>query len=447
MARRMVRRAFPKWIKKSFGIGILTCFFLILSVAPVLCANILWRNSTTGQNVVYYMNGVTVLSGAYLPTVDTAWTFAGTADFNADGKPDLLWRNSTTGQNVVYYMNGVTVLSGATLPTVGSAWTLAGAADFNADSKPDLLWRNQTTGQNVVYYMNGVTIQGSYQLSTVPAPWQIVGTAPAAQAGPVVANHLVTANFNSIPSYYINVAKSSLHIAYGHTSHGSQLISGMSALASANSLYSWNDGGTGGALDLQDYAMGGDVGYYPDWVNNTRTYLGTPNSSTGRGTTNPDVNVIIWSWCGQASSKTQQTMISEYLAPMTQLEADYPGIKFVYMTGHLDGSGETGDLNVRNQQIRDYCTANNKILFDFADIESYAPNGTTNYMPLSANDNCDYSGGNWATTWIAAHPGNELTTLANSFIDCAHSQTLNCVMKARTVWWLWARLAGWDGNF
>ena len=127
----------------------------------------------------------------------------------------------------------------------------------------------------------------------------------------------------------------------------------------------------------------------PTWV--------TPNSSTGRGTTNPDVNVIIWSWCGQASGYTQQDMIDKYLAPMTQLEADYPGIKFVYMTGHLDGGGSAGNLNLRNQQIRDYCTANNKILFDFADIESYDPDGTTNYMLLNANDGCDYDGGyNWA---------------------------------------------------
>ena len=39
------------------------------------------------------MDGVTILSGVYLPTVDPAWTLAGTADLNTDGKPDLLWRN------------------------------------------------------------------------------------------------------------------------------------------------------------------------------------------------------------------------------------------------------------------------------------------------------------------------------------------------------------------
>jgi hypothetical protein len=47
-------------------------------------------------------------------------------DLNNDGKPDLLWRNPVTGVNVVYYMDGVTILSGVYLPTIGPEWTLAG---------------------------------------------------------------------------------------------------------------------------------------------------------------------------------------------------------------------------------------------------------------------------------------------------------------------------------
>lgn len=273
---------------------------------------------------------------------------------------------------------------------------------------------------------------------------------PLVQTEAVIADHQAAAGFDAVPQNAIEQAKSDLHIAYGHTSHGSQIITGMDALAAADGLYSWNEGGTGGALDLDDYAMGGDVGYYPQWVDNTRAYLGVPDASTGRGTSHPDVNVIVWSWCGQASGYTEQDMIDYYLAPMNQLETEYPGIKFVYMTGHLDGSGQDGNLNFRNQQIRDYCNANNKILFDFADIESYDPDGLTHYMPLLANDNCDYDSNsdevlesNWAINWVAANPG-PLTTLANNCGGCAHSQTLNCVLKGRAAWWLWARLAGWN---
>jgi len=59
----------------------------------------------------------------------------------------------------------------------------------------------------------------------------------------------------------------------------------------------------------------------------------------------------------------------------------------LYMTGHLTGTGASGNVNVRNNQIRNFCLANNKILYDFADIESDDPDGPVNYMALFADDN------------------------------------------------------------
>jgi FtsP/CotA-like multicopper oxidase with cupredoxin domain len=138
--------------------------------------DILWRNPTTGQIAVYYMDGVTILSGAYVTTVDPAWAIVGTGDFNGDGKPDILWRNQTTGQNAVYYMNGINILSGVSIATVDPAWAIVGTSDFNGDGKPDILFRNPTTGQNALYYMNGVTILSGALLPTqADTNWTIVG--------------------------------------------------------------------------------------------------------------------------------------------------------------------------------------------------------------------------------------------------------------------------------
>jgi hypothetical protein len=255
----------------------------------------------------------------------------------------------------------------------------------------------------------------------------------------MIANHSTT-RLSAIPEQWILKAKSDLHIAYGHTSHGSQLISGMSGLVTyKGQLYLFNSTGSGGALELRDTPFSGasDLGA-PDrtaWESSTRTYLNA----------HPEINVVIWSWCGQVSSATQSD-IDTYLSLMNGLERDYPKVSFVYMTGHLDGTGVTGNLHLRNEQIRAYVRTNKKILFDFADIESYNPDGVF-FADKRANDNCDYDSDanssldrNWATEWQAAHPGQWYSCSA------AHSQPLNGNLKAYAAWWLWARLAGWDGN-
>ena len=64
-------------------------------------------------------------------------------------------------------------------------------------------------------------------------------------------------DINQIPESAIDQTKINLHIAYGHTSHGSQLITGMTGLIDfANNggaglslpadIFAWNNGGAGG---------------------------------------------------------------------------------------------------------------------------------------------------------------------------------------------------------
>ena len=292
----------------------------------------------------------------------------------------------------------------------------------------------------------------------------VLFTTAVVYSEPIIADHNAAANFDNIPDYWIGKAKRDFKLAYGHTSHGSQIITGKNMINGftgsgdnyavdcdgydcKDCLYDYCDdrtyyssGGShdiapSGTLSFFDRYPSGDLGN-PDrttWADKTRTMLDDPRYD--------DRNVVMWSWCGQAN--TSEANIQLYLNLMSQLETDYPHITFIYMTGHLNGTGETGNLYQRNNQIRDYCTANNKILFDFADIESYDPDGNY-FRDKNAEDDCDYwvngSKHNWADEWCAANPGK-----CPSCSHCAHSRCLNCYLKGKAFWWMMARLAEWDG--
>jgi chitodextrinase len=74
-------------------------------------ADIVWRHATTGENYLYPMSGTAIKpSEAYLRTVaDLDWRIAATGDYDGDGRSDVLWRNSTTGENYIYPMIGTAI--------------------------------------------------------------------------------------------------------------------------------------------------------------------------------------------------------------------------------------------------------------------------------------------------------------------------------------------------
>ncbi len=233
-----------------------------------------------------------------------------------------------------------------------------------------------------------------------------------ATAAAIVADHTTVAKFAQIPQEYFDQIRANYRFFYGHTSHGSQILTGIGMLAYEYPLQC-------GSPSFFEY--GDDLGAAGDitWVQPTRDFLNS----------NPDYNVVMWSWCGGVSDNTEAG-INSYLNAMEQLENEFPNVRFVYMTGHLDGTGAAGNLYARNNQIRQWCAANGKVLFDFADIESYDPDGA--YYP-DGSDACE-----WCYTWCATH------TCTDCGGSCAHSHCFNCYQKAKAWWWIMARVAGWN---
>ena len=155
---------------------------------PDLKNDLVFWNESTGAVEFWLMNGVdrpgtpVPLSGG--PTLATNWDLSATADFNADGKPDLVWRNFTSQKIVIWTMNG-TAKVGNIVPTpdqaVDSNWIIVAAADYTDDGNTDFLWYNYTSGKIVTWYMNASVQRTAGQFTTPAnagdANWKVVASA------------------------------------------------------------------------------------------------------------------------------------------------------------------------------------------------------------------------------------------------------------------------------
>jgi len=273
----------------------------------------------------------------------------------------------------------------------------------------------------------------------------------------------------SIPQQYIDKARNNFKIAYQHTSHGTHVSFGLYGLPNYKNgdeqLFAISRNmNVDDHLAFYDYALEsyGEPGVDATdlsrdetaFIQTTRNFLDDPNNS--------EINVVMWAWCDIAGHQVE----TNYLPGMEMLIDEY-GIRgtkigsgagqrirpvhFIFMTGHANVNDNIGTGKPKNQAdlITDYCNKNSYYCLDYFSIDSHCMNDYY-YSDCSDDGDSDEYGGNYYKTFQdqgqlgQTYYENKNIPQGDIKFGQHNTQHITANRKAYAMWWILARLAGWD---
>jgi len=267
----------------------------------------------------------------------------------------------------------------------------------------------------------------------------------------IIADHTIVDDYEDIPQEYIDEVKK-MWLSYAGQSHSGAIRDGLVALEAIDSKYQVNvtEEGTPEAYTTSHLrasrATWGSYYSSSGWTYNYSTWswfvqsLGISRTKAGIfycDDNNLTLGAIGFGWCWD-SEIDSPSEFGQYIYATKQYveycEDEEINTTPFFTTGTVDGGedtfGETGyNKHLGYEQMRD--TVKNgysRVLFDYADILCYNNSGAVNTTSWNGH------------TYPIIHSDN----LSGEYTG--HIGMVGAIRLAKAMWWMLARIAGWDGT-
>ena len=298
--------------------------------------------------------------------------------------------------------------------------------------------------------------------------------ADSSNTGCYVAGYSVSKEsvLRNIPKRYIEEAKRKLNIMYCGTSHSSQVVTGLKGLLEYKpgdkETYAVTfDGKKKKGHLTMDYRP---QSIFPKWaIDLSRDKVDKEGKTDYYRATiwyldrNPQCNVVIWSWCSIEGHNVDiyiqnfQDLIDMYRAGGSKGRIKENAVEFVFMTGYARGKNGDDRSAVHSpynnaKKITEYCVRNKYYCLDYwnQDVYDYENNSYNPYE--QGNRNVQHrkfadthrlkKGWFYCRNWIT----NEVEWPAHCDEHPDTAQHLTGNIRAYAAWYIFARIAGWNGK-